>query len=548
MITARPIVAMLWQNWRLTRIEAAQRLTLGLVLGGGTLLVPDMGATFAFWILITVHSMIWFSVAKLNGGQFSDGYKPGFPFHLLYTRPVSTTMLVGVAIIYDAVSCVVLYLLSAALFGLVFGVSLPLFSVVLWLVAYHFSYACVQWSSRNRAVQWVGSFAIICPIFLLLYLNVASPPQVEFSPLANAGLVVTAAVMFVLTVAGVARQRRGDAVAVVAAQKEISGGYPDWLVTPFKFSCPTSSATRAQLWFELKSSGLPVLVIGLGAATVVFLLCAISTAFGIARFLALPVAMVATLIVFLALGSNAFGIRRKQGRTYTSSFEMTQPYGTAQMASIKVLVRTACLLVALAAMVVSLWAASSVVGPWGEWVLNNNQDVRPQLMKVQEKFAGGFGGLTAFGYAALAIAVSIAVASIVAWQAAREALRARYLRILLVVQWLPAIWGLASLALALAHNKGLVSVLPVRVFFTASFWVSLAALLLTAAYLLWSSLAQRALPVRYAAGALLIPAAFAAAWWAGMPSTSLIGLSWPVLLILMVVVLAPWSLGRVRHT
>ena len=32
------------------------------------------------------------------------------------------------------------------------------------------------------------------------------------------------------------------------------------------------------------------------------------------------------ILVFL-LGGNAFGIRRKQGRTYLSAFEATQPYG-----------------------------------------------------------------------------------------------------------------------------------------------------------------------------------------------------------------------------
>jgi len=80
MISVKPIAAMLWESWRLTRVEAAQRLALGLVAGAAALSFFDVGATIAFGILVLVHSYIWFSIAKLNGGRFADGDKPGFPF------------------------------------------------------------------------------------------------------------------------------------------------------------------------------------------------------------------------------------------------------------------------------------------------------------------------------------------------------------------------------------------------------------------------------------------------------------------------------------
>ena len=129
------VSAMLWENWRVSRTEAAQRLALGLVagsimLGNGT----DRGAVVAFWILIALHSMIWFSIAKLNGGRFADGYKPGYPFHLQFTRPVSTPVLVAVAMAYDALTCTALYLLSASLLGWMFGQVLPTWSIVLILI------------------------------------------------------------------------------------------------------------------------------------------------------------------------------------------------------------------------------------------------------------------------------------------------------------------------------------------------------------------------------------------------------------------------------
>ena len=100
----------------------------------------DNGATIAFWIILCSNAFIWFSIAKLNGGRFMDGYKPGFPFYLLYSRPVPTFVFVGVTVVYDALSGVVLYLVSAALVGFAFGQPLPLFSVIPWIVASRLGY------------------------------------------------------------------------------------------------------------------------------------------------------------------------------------------------------------------------------------------------------------------------------------------------------------------------------------------------------------------------------------------------------------------------
>ena len=176
-----PIVAMLWENWRLTRIEAALRLGQGIVLGSAAMLLFDAGATIAFWIILCTNAFIWFSIAKLNGGRFMDGYKPGFPFYLLYSRPVPTVVFVGVTMGYDALSGVVLYLVSAALVGFAFGQPLPLFSVIPWIVASRLGYTCIQWSTPNRIVQWVGSLVVYAPLFILLQQRVGSPPQVELS-------------------------------------------------------------------------------------------------------------------------------------------------------------------------------------------------------------------------------------------------------------------------------------------------------------------------------------------------------------------------------
>jgi hypothetical protein len=546
-----PILAMLWEQWRLTRIEAAQRFVFGIVAASAALVIFD-SATAAFWILVTLHGMLmWLSILKLNGGRFMDGYKPGFPFYLHYTRPLSTVTFVAVGMAYVALSCAALYVISAALLGFVVGQALPVFTVVPWIVAFHLCYACVQWSTSSRTVQWLGSIAFSWPLFFWLYYRTATPPQVEFSLVENVSFALIGVVAFVLTLAGVARQRRGETFATTPRTE--SAGYPSWLVTLLPFNCPTSSAIRAQVWYELKSSGMPVLAIGVAVASVVVLLFAMGVHFALVRPAAVAVAAIAPPFLLFTLGNNSFGVRRKQGRTYLSAFHSTQPFATERLAGLKILVRTVCVLGALFALGASVWVSSAFMLDWGAWMVAGDKDVMPALLKLRRLLVEAFGDMTMLARFALAALVFIIVAGLVAWQAAREALRARYPRALAVIQWLPAAWGLAVILLALAGRNGVIPVSVPHAFFIATFCISGIALLVGTLYLFWNGIAERALTVPYALGAVAIAAMFAGSWIVIRPATtssdaSMIGIAWLALAILMLIVLAPWSLDRSRHT
>jgi hypothetical protein len=548
---------MLWENWRLSRVEAAQRLGLGIVAGSAALVLFDHKVIVAFWILLVIHSVFWLSIAKLNGGRFLDGYKPGFPLYLLYTRPVSTAAIVGVAMAYDAISCVALYLASAALLSFAFGQPIPLFSVTVWMVSFHLVCTCIQWSTRNRVAQWVGSLALGWPFYFLLHDRMTVPLRVEFSLAENALMVLIGIAAFAVAVAGVARQRRGDAVAT-APKPAGSGEYPDWLIAAFRFSCPTSSATRAQVWFELKSSGLPALAIGLSLAIMIFLLFAIGIPIVPVRPFAIFAVMISAPAVLFLLGGNAFGIRRRQGRTYVSAFDSTQPYGAAQQAGLKILVRTGCVLAALLIVGVSVWTSSSLVGAWAPWPMDGKPDATVGLLKLRSDIQGAFAGLTGYMLAAQAVVTSIGVAVTVAWLAAVTALRARYPRRMLVAVSLLFLYCFALVLLAVAKERGIVSAFLLDTMVGATCWIAAAAMVFTTLYLLWSGFAERALTARYTCGALVISAAFGAAWvmalrvagvqLGGMSTTDAVMMLSPVLLPLMSSVLSPWSLNRIRHT
>ena len=254
----------------------------------------------------------------------------------------------------------------------------------------------------------------------------------------------------------------------------------------------------------------------------------------------------------LFLGANAFGIRGKQGRSYVSAFETTQAYSTAQLAALKLLVRSACFLAALLVVGVSAWTSLSILG----------DDVfiamwRVPLSSLLHGITTAFAALT--GYDQLALVVVTAV-GVVVWATAIAVLGAlwtRYSRRANIAASSLLLSGLALALLALAEQNGNVSPFVFDALFTTARWIFVGAMVFTTVYVFWRGFAERVLTMRYAGGAVAISAAFLAAWLtalhiagvqlAGMSVMNAISVVSPALLPLMASVLAPWSLSRIRH-
>jgi hypothetical protein len=261
-----------------------------------------------------------------------------------------------------------------------------------------------------------------------------------------------------------------------------------------------------------------------------------------------------SLFTVLLLGGNAFGIRRKQGRTY-SPFEAAQAYGTAQLAILKLLVKSVCVLAALIAIGVSAWISLPLLSDavfiqiWGM-----------PLSSRRSVITDAFLALT--GYEQIAL-VAVAVACVAVWVAswaALGALRTRYRRRMNIAICLLLLYGVAFvwLAVAVRVDPETASRLHLDVVFEAMRWIAAAAIVFTTVYVFWSGFAEHVLTTRYASGAVAISAAFGAAWLtvlhiagvqlAGMSAMNAMSVVWPALLPLMASVLAPWSLSRIRHT
>ncbi len=548
---------MLWENWRLTKLEVAWRLALGIVGGLAVLAVfssqreaiKDFSAAIALILIVLPHFVGWLSMAKLNSGR------PGFPLYLLYTRPVRTAVLVGIPMAYLTALPAAIYLVSALILRVTSGYAFPLLPVAAWIAALNLVLAATNWSTRNRLIQMLGVM-VATMAWLLLAIHRLTAVEIQGSydwppnlwptlfdfPLTDYALIgAIGLVSFGVAVASVARQRHGDAQAVTPRTVDFPG-FPEDLVNLFRFPCPTSSATRAQVWFEMKSSGVPVLAIGLVLAISNPLVFAITRPIEFAHPYAVGWAMLSVLFVLIQ-GVNAFGFRWRQGRAYASAFESTQPYGTARLAGLKVLVRSVCVLPALIAVGLSAWASLSfILGA------NDEKYLRSGLRVIE----GAVGALTGYQQVALAVVACIGVAVMVASVAAIMALAARYPRPLNIATCLYLLsWGLVLALLAQAGHRG------IGLLFGPTRFIDAPAIVLATVYLSWRVFAERLLTLRSAFGIVLVSAVFGAAWvtvlraagvqLAGLPAMDAVWMLSPALLPLMASVLAPWSLNRIRH-
>jgi hypothetical protein len=260
-----------------------------------------------------------------------------------------------------------------------------------------------------------------------------------------------------------------------------------------------------------------------------------------------------SLFAVLLLGGNAFGIRRRQGRTYVSAFEATQAYGTAELAMLRLLVKSACVLAAFIAIAASFWISM----PWlGDAVFVQIWGV--PLSSQRPVFADAVAALAGYEQLALAIVAVVGVVIGVAAFAVFGALRVRYSRRVTIAGFALLVYGLvfAWLAVGVRVNPGTASRLHLDVVYAAMRWIASAAMVFATVYICWTGFAERVLTIRYASGALLISAAFAAAWLTAMhiagvqpvgtSAMNAVSVVSPALLPLTVSVLAPWSYSRIR--
>ena len=254
--------------------------------------------------------------------------------------------MVGVPTAYLTALPFAIYLVSAFLLRAASGYPFSVVPAAAWIAVFTLVLRTISWSTRSLVVMMLG---------ILVTLFAGGPPsdsRLDSFP-NDVGLPAH-------RLRGDRADRRGrfrrhrrqrDAAAsrrCAGCHRSTPGsGLWGWLFDLFRFPCPTSSATWAQVWLDLKFNGLPVLAIGVMLAIGILLVSAVGNPIDAAineeRRLsctnadcffarAWPVFYGALTRSVLSLARNAFGIRRRQGRAYMSVFEVTQAHGTAQLA------------------------------------------------------------------------------------------------------------------------------------------------------------------------------------------------------------------------
>jgi hypothetical protein len=252
-------------------------------------------------------------------------------------------------------------------------------------------------------------------------------------------------------------------------------------------------------------------------------------------------------------GLNAFGIRWRAGGTY---FEATQPYSSARLAGLKVIVRSACLIAALIAVGGSIWVYLSnfplLTGDKLFWKMTGMAHI--VFLKGAES---AFSSLAIHERLSLVVVAFIAIFVWVASFAVILPLWFRYPRRGNIAAAVLLAGGLALSLMALAGSLGLMPKFLVDAAFATTRWLAAAAALLAAIYLFWSASAERLLTPGYSWGAVVITAVFGVAClavlqmagfqFADISAANVASMLFLLLVPLLAIMLVPWSLSRFRH-
>jgi hypothetical protein len=223
---------------------------------------------------------------------------------------------------------------------------------------------------------------------------------------------------------------------------------------------------------------------------------------------------------------------------YFNAFEATQAYGTAQLAALKLLVKSVCVLAALIAIGMSVSLSLPLLGD-AVFIQMWSVPLSSHLRAV----TGAVAALAGYKQLSLVVVAAVVVVVWVAAFAVLGALWTRYSRRANIAASSLLLSGLALALLALAERNGIVS--PFVFDATLAAWRGI-------------GFAERVLTIRYASGTLAISAAFGAAWLtvlqmagvqlAGMSAANAVWILLSASLPLTIGMLAPWSYSRVRHT
>jgi hypothetical protein len=539
-----PAVAVTWESWRLDRRRALMVSVLATVFGW--LLVKFVNSTTAFVALFALAVLSAFSMPGLGNGS-------GFPLALAFARPIRTSTLVAMPLACVLVAASACYLVPALVLRALTGAAFPLIPVAAVIAALAAEVAAFRWSTRSTGVRIVLVFPAIV-VWGLLYryldpfkgpghfvdIKAISPRMFVLSGVGYFAVALFIGALYLSTAWAVERQRHGDEELLSGSDEEperrgdILAGIRNACTDLFRWHCPTSSPTAAEVWFELQSYGIAVLVIGVLLAIGIPAL--IYWGAGTVRVgIAVVVAACSLLAPFAAGVSASIWNRRNTSRAQVSASEAARPIGSAKLVGIQIIVTTACISGAWLLASASLWLSLPLLKDLHDRGSLAARALEPFQMYGLRLLSDGAIG---FVWLATLLAFLAAIRIFASFNARRL--------------WL----GTAGVVfyvvgLTIAIERGWIGGAVVGV----HLWVLAIAIPLGTLLVLGKALACGALAPRQTVQTALIWLPFAALyvdmlWSDGVmrvsPALAAMGLA-STLLPLAAVGLAPWSFSRIRH-
>lgn len=539
MTMRNPAMAVLWESWRLSRPHLARSLFLA-VFGGAVLIVSpiDSGAS-AMWMLMLAGFLAWTGF----GWAVNVDSRKGFSMALGFARPIPTWMLVSVPMAYVGITCAVTYLVYVLVLQAALDISFPLLPVAALVGTLSLATVAFYWWRPNAAFRW--AFVVGLLLLWLYFVGQTAPyagamppdrwPDLfAYSAWAYVWMALTSAAAVAVTIASVARQRRGDDGLTLTMPARRSADAPPrttfrtWIADRLRVTCPTSSPTRAQLWFDVYTVGGRVLATGLLtalAAPVALTILVDAAGFTVTGEMLAFWALYAFLPPLVVGLRSLLGVRRKQGVSYLSAFTSTRAMGTGRLIGLKVLVTSLALLGASSAIGISLWFFAIQLGVWGPEVADS-------------EYVSDFLGL--FEWPPIIALVLVWAVAVVAAGGAIHALFLLNAKRLLLTGLGLTIYITSLVVVPFrgwVGEVGLALVLPAAIF-------------LTTIFLFRRALAERIVTPRGFGGVVMLCVAFALAhrWFGDVTEWGdIVWLVFPALIPLWILALTVWSFSRLRH-
>lgn len=450
-----PLIAMLWELWRTSRAElfgrmAFHSLMVLLCAGIGQEHFPGERDVLRGVVIMMVSVGCVFSVTWMSA--LDDGGS-GFRFSLAFSRPVSSTQLVLVPMLYTMAYAVVSFWVVAGLFCLASGSTLPIVGLSAGIACAVACFVATAWSPSTKVGRWISVVAVLIGFVALItvfhlrreesepwLLVMGRSDYFQFAWYYYAMCVVVSAMAAVVAIVGVDRKRHGDKWRVFKSNAKVFH-WPDRVQR--RSRQPFRNEFAAQYWCETQRIGHAVFPFAICAPLIpiAWVVSAPLFAEKTAIWRGTPIIWISALILspfaFHAFGADrAVALQRRQGASWLSSFDATAPMASDRLAAIKLIALSVCTFTGWLLMFLAAVCHSAIIGNWEVWAQIGNR-----LTATVEDVSGVYWCVGLAACVLLCISSSSMILTFVLWVAKNE----RYFAAIVAV-------GMAHGALLLASD------------------------------------------------------------------------------------------------